>query len=214
MRWQNGSKFDRLATGACRVRLEKDIFLLIGGLERNSIGRPEEMNIVLRLNITEETVEELPPMKKPRAYHACEVSEKRILISGGLGKRQLVDDEVYNMRTNESRVLQKQQSLRRHHHHLLALGQTIFAFGGYPGQKPTRQIKLFDWTTENWKSHDQSLKSVDISDLAVTAFPSTAVDCHLGCSCGVAGDPGSERILGGSEADVRDRFLKTIHQVE
>ena len=199
MRWQNRSKFDKPAMGACSVKLEKDIFLLIGGIGKNEIGRNAEMNIVLKLNITEETVVELPPMNSNRAFHACEVFEKKILISGGLKNKNAVTDEIYSLDTNKSTSLQQRNSLKRHHHHLLALGSTIFAIGGKSGRNAVRQIKWFDWTTETWKAHDQSLKSGDISDLAVSAFPRTAVDCHLGCNCGTTTNG---RIIGGSEATV------------
>ena len=72
LRWQNGSSFYRFAAGACKVKLARDVFFLIGGVEIIK-GANVVMNTMLRLNITEEKVEELPSIKKGRAFHSCEI---------------------------------------------------------------------------------------------------------------------------------------------
>ena len=184
------------------MKLTKDVFLLIGGFERVKESNVE-MNTVLRLNITEETVEELPPIKRNRAFHACEISEGKILITGGTRGDIVVADEVYNLKTNKSTVLKKDKSLGRSQHRLLRLGETIFAFGG-SGRKgsPTTSVKWFDWAKMRWKNYKQSLLSKNTANLAVTAFPLSAVDCFAGCRCGIAGNLGSARIVGGTEAQV------------
>ena len=202
LRWQNSSRFSRFAVGACKVKLAKDVFLVIGGFERVKESKVE-MKMVLRLNITEETVEELPPIRRSRAFHACEVSEGKILISGGVKGKVTVGDEVYSLRTNKSRVLRKADSLGRHQHRLLRLEETIFAFGRLlRNGSQTSVVEWFDWMEMRWKQHEQSLLSENTTDLAVTAFPLSAVDCLDGCSCGLAGSLPNARIVGGSEAQV------------
>ena len=162
-----------------------------------------EMNTVLRLNITEETVEELPPIEENRAFHACEISEGKILISGGTQGEVTVGDEVYSLSTYKSTALDEASSLGRHHHFLLRLEDTIFVFGGLLSSgSETSEVDWFDWTDMRWKHHDQSLISQNTASLAVTAFPLSAVDCHAGCKCGIAGNLGSARIVGGKEAQV------------
>ena len=78
------------------------MFLVIGGFERVKESKVE-MNTVLRVNITEEIVEELPPLKEKRAYHACEVFKQDVLIAGGTLGGNIVADEIYNLTTNYSR---------------------------------------------------------------------------------------------------------------
>ena len=202
LRWQNGSRFSRFAVGACKVKLAKDVFLIIAGFERVKESRVE-MNIVLRLNITEETIEELPAIRRNRAFHACEVSEGNILISGGTQGEVTIADEVYSLATNESTVLNMTSSLGRHQHQLLRLEETIFAFGGLLGNgSETAVVEWFDWIDMRWKRHEQSLFSEKTANLAVTAFPLSAVDCLAGCRCGLAGNLGNSRIVGGTEAQV------------
>ena len=169
------------------------------------------MNTVLRLNITEETVEELPSIRRNRAFHACEVFEGKVLISGGTKGKVTVDDEVYNLTTNKSTVLNMTSSLGRHQHQLLRLEKTIFAFGGLlRNGSQTSVVEWFDWMEMRWKQHEQSLLSENTTDLAVTAFPLSAVDCLDGCSCGQAGSLANARIVGGSEAQVAKRYFRIL----
>ena len=202
LRWQNGSRFSRFAIGACKVKLAKEVFLLIAGFERVN-GSKVEMNTVLRLNITEERVEELPAIRRQRAFHACEVFEGKILVSGGTQGEVTIADEVYSLTTNESTVLNMTSSLGRSQHQLLRLEETIFAFGGlvHNGSE-TSAVEWFDWMDMSWKQHEQSLLSENSTNLAVTAFPLSAVDCLAGCRCGLAGNLGNARIVGGTEAQV------------
>ena len=202
LRWQNGSRFSRFAIGACKVKVAKDVYILIGGFELVKESRVE-MNTVLRLNITKEIVEELPSIQENRAFHACEVSEGKILISGGTRDEKTLADEVYNLTTNQSTVLDFRLSLERHHHVLLLLERTIFAFGGHLANgSATAAVEWFDWIGMRWNQHEHSLLSENTTNLAVTAFPLSAVDCHAGCRCGLAGNPRNARIVGGSDAQV------------
>ena len=145
LRWQNGSIFSKFAIGACKVKLTTDVFLVIGGMERVEESEVE-MNTVLRLNITEETVEELPPIRRHRAFHACEVSEGRILISGGTQDGVTMADEVYSLTTNTSTLLKMTSSLGRYQHQILCLEEIIFAFGGlYGNNSRAAFVEWFDW---------------------------------------------------------------------
>ena len=215
LHWQNTTKFSRFATGACTVKLIKDIFLVIGGSERVRQKRLE-MDTVLKLNIEEESVEELPPIKLKRAFHACEVSgtleasDLRILISGGTKGKDLVADEIYHWSTKDSVVLDPASSLGRQKHRLLRLEDKIFSFGGLQSDgSETSVVQWFDWDNTRWNDHESPLLSKSTGNLAVTAFPLSAVDCHAGCSCGLAGSLG--RIVGGSEAEVRKWLANSFH---
>ena len=162
-----------------------------------------KMNTVLRLNITEETVEEFPPIESNRAFHACEVSDRKILISGGIQDEVVISDEVYSLTTNKSTVLNMTSSLGRYQHQLLRLEETIFALGGLLSNgSETSSVEWFDWLDMRWKQHEQSLLSENTKNLALTAFPLSAVDCLDGCRCGIAGNPGNARIVGGTDAQV------------
>ena len=202
LRWQNGSRFSRFAIGACKVKLTKDVFLLVGGVEQVN-GSKVEMNTVLRLNITEGVMEELPTIRRNRAFHACEISGEMILISGGTQGEVTLADELYSLTTNKSTVLNMTASLGRHQHQLLRLEETIFAFGGLLGNgSETSVVEWFDWMDLSWKHHEQSLLSEKTTNLAVTAFPLSAVDCFAGCSCGLTGNLGNARIVNGTDTQV------------
>ena len=199
---QNGFSFASIPIGACKVKLEREIFLVIGGLGSEE-NPSREINTVLRLNIIEETVELLPQIKKRRAFHSCEVFHDHVLISGGTEGNQIVVDEIYNTITNKAEVLKKSSSLRRHRHQLLRLEETIFSFGGLTANGlSTAEVKWFDWTRKKWKKHEHSLLSSNMSNLAVVPFPMSAVDCHAGCSCGIKGKAEPAKIVGGSNAEV------------
>ena len=199
---QNGFSFASFPIGACKVKLEREIFLVIGGLESEE-SPSREMNTVLRLNIIEETVEQLPPIKKRRAFHSCEVFQNKVLIAGGTEGNRIIVDEIYNTITNKAEVLKKTSSLRRHRHQLVRLEETIFSFGGLTANGlSTAVVKWFDWTEKKWKKHEHSLLSSNMSNLAVVPFPMSAVDCHAGCSCGLKGNAEPAKIVGGNSAEV------------
>ena len=207
--WQNGSQFSRFASGACTVRVSRNVYILIGGLEQEMAEIEElvEMNTVLRLDVEKEKVEELPQIKMNRAFHSCEVDGENILIAGGVKGSDVVADEIYNLKNKNSLLLEMSSSLKRHQHALQRLGETIFALGGKMsnGTAPD-SVEWFDWESRRWRQHDQSLLSKHTSTLAVTSFPLAAIDCHAGCSCGRAGHLGKTRIIGGSEVQVARQF--------
>ena len=202
LHWKNGTRFSRFSSAACKVKLDKDMFLVIGGFERVKESKVE-MNTVLRMNITEEIVEELPPLKEKRAYHACEVFKQVVLIAGGTLGGNIVADEIYNLTTNYSEVLNMSSSLRRQKHALQRIEETIFGLGGaHRNGSETSTIEWFDWADRKWKQHDQSLLSKNTTNLAIVPFPLSAVDCHAGCTCGIGGNPGKNRIVGGQDVQV------------
>ena len=203
LRWQNGTQFSRTASGACGAKVTKDVFLLIGGFQQVKDAKVE-MNLVLRLNITSEVVEELPSIKLSRAFHACEVFEGNIFISGGTNGGIIIADEVYNLTSKESTILSMTSSLKRKRHVLQLIEGTVFALGGLLGNhSETASIEWFDWIDMAWKGHDHSLLSEHTSSISITSFPLSSVDCHTGCQCGVTSSFGKSRIVGGSDAEVQ-----------
>ena len=210
LHWRNRTQFKGSSrVGSCQVKVARDEFLLIGGLERISNGSQVAMSSVLRLDITDQSVTEVNPIASARAFHACEIHGEQVLISGGKLLGAHVNDEVYSLTTNTSTPLDSSSSLGRYQHQLLRLGEKIFSFGGFLADgSETSSVQWFDWDDYTWKTSDQSLLSQNTSNLAVTSFPRTAIDCDAGCSCGQAGDLTGARIVGGTEAPVRNQPKK------
>ena len=50
LRWQNGSQFSRFASGGCAVKVAKDVFVLVGGIEQVKDSKVET-NVVVQLNM-------------------------------------------------------------------------------------------------------------------------------------------------------------------
>ena len=184
--------------GACKVRLEKDTFLLIGGMSG------VEKNTIQKLDILKGTVEELDPIIERRAFHSCEVFEGQVLITGGRRGNNTIADEIYNLNTSQSTILDFSSSLQRHKHQLLRLEDVIYSFGGLLSNgSQTSVVEWFDWNARVWRQHEHSLFSQHTSSLTVTPFPKSAVDCVDGCSCGkTKSSPNDTRIMNGQEAQV------------
>ena len=84
--------------------------------------------------------------------------------------------------------------------------ETTFSFGGVLSDgTQTSIVEWFDWTSRQWKRHDHGLLSRNSSNLVVTSFPLSAVDCHAGCTCGRVNNLGGARIVGGNEAKVNSK---------
>ena len=131
------------------------------------------------------------------------VFKQVVLIAGGTLGGNIVADEIYNLTTNYSEVLNMSSSLRRQKHALQRIEETIFGLGGAQGNgSETSTIEWFDWADRKWKQHDQSLLSKNTTNLAISPFPLSAVDCHAGCTCGIGGNPGKHRIVGGQDVQV------------
>ena len=82
------------------------------------------------------------------------------------------------------------------------LADRILAFGGthYDSQVPST-IAEFDLSTSSWKEQNQKLQSSNTSELIVTEYPISSLDCIPECRCGIAAKKG--RVFGGSESEVR-----------
>ena len=89
--------------------------------------------------------------------------------------------------------------------HLDLCNHKILSSGG---SQQTPIVEWFDWTLMTWKQHDHGLLSKNSSNLVVTSFPLSAVDCHAGCTCGRVNNLGGARIVGGNEAKVNsEKYL-------
>ena len=232
LQWKNQHVFSAFASAACRIKLTKDKFLIVGGILND--GKKKAVNNVLMINMAEETVEELPPMNQTRAHHSCELlaGEGLILISGGTRQSpktgastiEIVPDEVYNLTTGQSTALSAAASLGRYQHRLIRLGESIYAMGGRNGSgHQSSLVETFNEETRAWEDQNNHLMSDQTGDLAVTPFPLTAVDCVIGCKCGqVASSRNPNRVVNGNEIQVnhsrnqalivfRIHFLSQIH---
>ena len=215
LRWINQTTFSAFTSAACRVKLTKDKFLLMGGFKND---QKYAVNTVLKIDLEEETVEEMPPMKLGRVHHSCQILELEekdaILISGGTGTRlshavstlAIQNDEIYNLtETIEHKVLSEAASLGRYQHKLLRLGDLVFAAGGKDGTTVLPSlIRVFNAGLQLWEDSSEHLMSNNTGELAVTPFPVTAVDCVEGCQCGrAASGLASSRVVGGNDIEVK-----------
>ena len=65
----------------------------------------------------------------------------------------IIADEVYNLTSKVSKVLDTNSSLGRQRHALQRLEDTIFAFGGrLENGSETAVVSWFDWIDMAWKS--------------------------------------------------------------
>ena len=184
----NEESFRNLTSSGCVSRLTKDTFISMGGIYRQK-NTQHIVSSVIKINITEQTVVKLPQMMHARSFHSCELlNSTHVVISGGsshleVSEANIVPDELYNTITGESEVLDIASSLARTHHRLIRLENTVFAIGGLTsdGGKP-KTVKTFNTLTRSWENHSE-LQSHHTGELAVTAFPLSAVDCVAGCRC-------------------------------
>ena len=88
-------------------------------------------------------------------------------------------------------------------HALVRIEDRIWAVGGIDSSNNVpSKIEEFDPTTNSWNELNQELRSTNTSELVVTPFPVSSLDCVPECDCGIANR--KERIYGGSEAEVRN----------
>ena len=211
LKWENGSAFSPNFIDACSVKLGVDLHILFGGetkiKDQQTIGRQ-----VVKINTTEEIAYELNPMKHSRVSHDCELLDSSVvLVSGGLAQRgadpsEVLPDELYDITASGEvfKVLDLEQSVKRVQHSVVKVEDRVWAVGGLDSSNtapPT--IAEFDPTTNSWNELPQQLHSSDTSELVVTPFPVSSLDCVTECQCGVADREG--RIFGGNEAEVRNR---------
>ena len=217
LKWENGSAFSPNFIDACSVKLGVDLHILFGGetKDQQTIGRQ-----VVKINTTEEIAYELNPMKHSRVSHDCELlGSSVVLVSGGLAQRgadpsEVLPDELYDITASGEviEVLNLKRSLGRVQHVLMRTGEKILAFGGRNSRNiAPSKIEEFDPTTNSWRDLNQELHSSNTSELVVTPFPISSIDCAPQCQCGMAKD--KERIFGGNEAKVRNTNFAFNHPV-
>ena len=194
----------------------------MGGLPNEDRSQNKAVTTVVMIDLQEETVEEMPPMKLGRVHHSCQIlklnlsleAEEVILVSGGTGTRlsaavtqlTIQNDEIYYLnKTKEPKVLNETASLGRYQHKLLRMGDSVFAVGGKDRTKVLPSVvRVFNVDAQRWEDSGEHLKSGETGEVAVTPFPLTAVDCVEGCQCGrAASGPGSSRVVGGDEIKVK-----------
>ena len=218
LHWKNGSKFIPDFIGSCSVKVAVDVHVIFGG-ERKDHEQSISGRQVIRVNTSEEIVEELKPMNHMRVTHDCELlNENLILVSGGRPIQNknknthiaIQRDEIYNITSQESEDLDKESSLQRHRHALIRMENQVYALGGMDKQdQTTHKIEMFNTTSRKWTQHSSAgLQSRNTSELVVTAFPTSSLDCVPECQCGQQG--GSQeargRIFNGSETQVMPIF--------
>ena len=169
---------------------------------------------VVKINTTNLTATELHLLAHGRVSHDCQLLNKSIvLVSGGLAQKggdplDVLPDELYNITSQKVvKVLDSEHSLQRIQHAMTKIEDRIWALGGRDSNNniPSK-IAEFNPTTNSWEEIAQELHSTNTSELVVTEFPTSAMDCVPECSCGKANR--NERIYGGSEAKVRNFFVK------
>ena len=113
-------------------------------------------------------------------------------------------DELYDILSQTVvKVLDPQHSLRRIQHAMAKIEDRIWALGGRDSNdNAPSKIAEFNPTTNSWDELAQELHSSNTSELVVTEFPTSALDCVPECTCGIPNR--KERIFGGSEAEVRN----------
>ena len=218
LKWENGSKFSPAFSNACTVKLGVDVHIIFGG-EKTVYGRRLSVRDVVKINTTEEIAYELKPMTHRRVSHDCQfLNPSLVLVSGGLphsggDPSEVLQDELYNITSEEVvKVLDLEQSLRRAQHATIRIGDKVLAFGGRDSTNavPSR-IAEFNKTSNSWVDLSQELHSSNTSELVVTPFPISSIDCAPQCQCGMAKD--KERIFGGNEAKVRNTNFAFNHPV-
>ena len=189
----------KFTSAACVVTLENNHIMFFGGISFKSTNA---VNLVVTINVEEQSVRVNPGMKYPRCHHSCEfITGSTVLISGGFSNpkepgRSLVPDEIYDTRTGESLEI---SFLGRYDHSVIHLEDSIFAFGGRDAKgSQVSAVDKFDSSSRTWSRQPQGLLSLETAGLAVVPFPMSAVDCST-CTCGVKT---SRRIYGGEEVKV------------
>ena len=219
LKWENGSKFSPAFINACTVKLGVDLHLIFGG-ERKHNGQQISVREVVKINTTEEIAYELKPMTHRRVSHDCQLlNHSIVLVSGGLTQRggdssEVLQDELYNITSEEVvKVIDLEQSLRRAQHATIRVGDRILAFGGKNSTNGVpSKIAEFNKTSNSWEDLSQELHSSNTSELVVTPFPISSIDCAPRCDCGMANNK-AETIFGGNEAKVRNTIFAFNHPV-
>ena len=205
LRWKDGSKFNLDFVASCTVKLSVDVHLIFGG-ERTIDGQKRSCKEVVKINTTEQVAYQMQGMQHERAFHGCQLLDSSVvLLSGGLAQSEIQKDELYNFTSQETvTVLNLEDSLQRFNHALFRMGNQILGVGGMDSNKSApSKIAQFNTATNAWIELSQELHSNDTSELVVTAFPASSVDCVPKCQCGIANQNKKGRIFGGNTTEVR-----------
>ena len=167
---------------------------------------------VVKINTTEEIVYPMKELNHSRVFHACQMLNSNVvLVSGGLTRKggdpsEVLPDMLYNTTSQEViKVLSPEQSLGRIQHSMIRIGDRVLALGGRDSNnRAPSKIAEFNTTTNTWIELSQELQSTNTSELIVTAYPASSLDCVPDCECGIVHRKG--RIFGGVEAEVRNIF--------
>ena len=208
LRWQNGSKYISDFSNACTVKLSFDVHIVFGG-ERKLTDQLNGRQVV-KINTTEEIVYPMNELNHSRVFHACQLLNRSVvLVSGGLSRKggdssEVLPDELYNITSQEViKVLGPEQSLGRIQHVMIRIADRVLALGGKDSNNSApSKIAEFNKTTNAWFELTQELQSTNTSELVVSPFPASSLDCVPECECGIVHR--KERIFGGSEAEVRN----------
>ena len=205
LNWENGTKFSPDFISACTVKLGVDTHMILGG-ERNVDGRKIGVTQVVKINQTDEIVYKMNPLKLPRVSHACELlSPSVILVSGGLTQQdstEILPDELYifDEPQNDGRVIE--HSLKRTRHSLIKMGEEVWALGGRDSSgQATKRIAVFNPATDSWTDRPEKLQSTHTSEITVTPYPASSLDCVAQCQCGETNT--KARIFNGGPVEVR-----------
>ena len=212
LKWENGSKFIPAFTDACAVKVGVDVHIVFGG-ERTIEGEPKCGREVMKINTTEEIVYELNPMTFGRVSHDCQLLTKCVvLVAGGLAQKgadpsEVLPDELYNITSGKViKVLDWENSLRRFQHALIKVEDRVWALGGKnSSNNAPSKIEEFDPITKAWTELSQEMQSTNTSELVVSQYPVSSLDCVPECHCGKSDN--KERIFGGSETKVKKHTL-------
>ena len=202
LHWENGSNFKPDLFGSCAVKLGVDVHIILGGA-RNIQNEQISGRQVVKINTTQQVVYEMKPIKHARVSHACQMlNNSVVLLSGGLDQSHIQPDELYNTTSEEVlKVLDLDESLGRTGHAIIRIADQVLAFGGRDSNSNVAsKIAEFKMATDSWNELSQGLHSTNTSELVVTPFPISSIDCVPECQCGIVNK--KERIFGGNDAQV------------
>ena len=209
LHWQNGTKFKTDFVTSCAVKIGVDVHIIFGGEWKINNQRISGRQVI-KINTTQQVVFKMKPMSRKRMCHGCQLlNSSVVLLSGGLDQDVIQPDELYNIASQEVvKVMDLQRSLGRIQHAMIKIDNRVLALGGRDSNNAApSKIAEFNPTTNSWNELAQELQSTNTSELVVTPFPVSSLDCVPQCHCGITNS--EERIFGGSEAKVR-KFIPTF----
>ena len=216
LHWENGSNFHSDFIGSCSVKVGVDVHIIFGGerkdCDRCVKGIKSWGMQVFKVNTSEEVIHELKPMNHKRVSHGCQLlTSDLVLVAGGLAYEgqspsSVRQDELYNITSEESMDITLEKSLKRFQHALIRMDDQVFALGGKDtSNSVTSIIEVFDEASNGWNELAKGLHSSNTSELVVTPFPISSLDCVPdGCKCGI--ENRGTRIFNGNEAKVIDKL--------